>query len=428
MKTLVNRIYNNKNYAKWSKIVVITGSTQVLIQAVGLITGILVIRLLPTSEYALYTLANTMLGTMIVLADGGIATGVTAEAGKVWKEREKLSSVLAAGLRLRRTFSIFSLLLSVPVLMYLLINQGASWPASILIIICLCFGFLAALSDSILEIIPKLHQEIVPLQKNQVQVGLGRLVLSGLSLFVFPWAFIAIISAAIPRIYGNIKLSRITYGFIDISKPNPDAQKNIISIVKKTMPGLIYYCISSQLTIWFLSILGNTTSIAQIGALSRIVMLFSIIGAIFSTILTPRFARLPSHDTQIAKRFIQIVVAFIATCTIFIAATFLFTPAILWVLGPKYQDMGSELILYTIGSCIFTCTGFIYSLTSSRGLILSPYIYITTSIIAIFVGVILFDVSSLIGVLYFNLFVSSIQFIMYSVYSFFTLIKRPKFS
>jgi hypothetical protein len=79
MKMLVQRIYTNLIFAKvfeWGKLITIVGSAQILVQAISLISGILVIRLLPTHEYALYTLANTMLGTMSLLADGGISTGV----------------------------------------------------------------------------------------------------------------------------------------------------------------------------------------------------------------------------------------------------------------------------------------------------------------------------------------------------------------
>lgn len=73
---------------EWAKLIAITGSAQVMVQAIGFISGILVIRLLPTHEYALYTLANTMLGTMTLLADGGIATGVMSQGGKVWQDKQ----------------------------------------------------------------------------------------------------------------------------------------------------------------------------------------------------------------------------------------------------------------------------------------------------------------------------------------------------
>jgi hypothetical protein len=93
---------------------------------VGFVCGILIIRLSPVQEYAFYTLANTMLGTMTVLSDGDISTGVMDQGGKVCKDKEKLGVVLATGLDLRRKFAIGSLLVSAPVLLYLLMHNKAS--------------------------------------------------------------------------------------------------------------------------------------------------------------------------------------------------------------------------------------------------------------------------------------------------------------
>src|SRR5436853_1163 len=140
MKGLVQRIYSNTNYIKaieWGKHISITGSAQIVVQAIGFISGILVIRLLQTNEYALYTLANTMLGTMIILADGGISAGVMAQGGKVWQDREKLGVVLATGLNLRKKFATASLLIATPILLFLLQRHGASWLMAILVIAAL---------------------------------------------------------------------------------------------------------------------------------------------------------------------------------------------------------------------------------------------------------------------------------------------------
>jgi hypothetical protein len=93
---LKNKLKKLKEHPKydtvvsWGKLISITGSVQLILQALGFASGILIIRLLPVQEYAFYTLANTMLGTMTVLSDGGISAGVMAQGGRVWKDKEKL--------------------------------------------------------------------------------------------------------------------------------------------------------------------------------------------------------------------------------------------------------------------------------------------------------------------------------------------------
>jgi O-antigen/teichoic acid export membrane protein len=105
LKASFERLATHQKYgraAHWTKAILITGGAQTVVQLIGLLTGILIIRLLPLKEYAYYTLANTMLGTMTLLSDSGIGSGVLAQAGKVWRDKDELGLVLSTGLYLRR--------------------------------------------------------------------------------------------------------------------------------------------------------------------------------------------------------------------------------------------------------------------------------------------------------------------------------------
>src|SRR5690606_33859643 len=137
-----------------------TSLAQITIQAIACLSGIIIIRWLPTEEDALYTIANALLGTMAVIANAGISTGVMAEGGKVWQDREQLGSVLATGFELRKYFSVISLLFGIPVLSYLLLENNAGYGSTILIVLGLVPAFFATLSNALLVIAPKLHQDI----------------------------------------------------------------------------------------------------------------------------------------------------------------------------------------------------------------------------------------------------------------------------
>jgi len=160
---------------QWGKLLTITGGAQALVQGLGLLVGVLIIRLLPKEEYAFYTIANTMLGTMTVLADGGINNGAMAAGGEVWQDRYGLGKVLRTSIHMRKKFAVYSLIVTIPILIYLLNKQDAPWTSILLITLALIPSFWAALSDSLLQTVPKLHQAIPPLQKNQLLVSLMRL-------------------------------------------------------------------------------------------------------------------------------------------------------------------------------------------------------------------------------------------------------------
>ncbi len=412
------------NMLHWGKLISLTGLAQLIVQVVGFSCGILIIRLLPIKEYALYTLVNTMLGTITVLADGGISNGVMAAGGKVWNDKQKLGAVLATGLDLRRKFAIGSLLFSLPILFYLLYHNGASIMASTLITISMIPAFFAALSDSLLEIVPKLHQSILPLQKNQMAVSVFRLFLSTLFLFVFPWAFVAILAAGIPRIWGNFKLRKIVYQLADENQQTDKViQKDILALVKKILPGAVYYCFSGQLSIWIISFFGNTNSVAQLGALGRLNMLLAIFNTIVATLIVPRFAKLISNKKVLLSKFFQIIGLLVFVVIIIIGLVHFFPKPILWLLGNTYSDLHEALLLSVIGSCIALLAGIAFSLYSSRGWAIHPALLITINVLSIIIFSFVFNLSTLSGVLWLNICMNSAAFIQTIVFSGYKILK-----
>ncbi len=427
MKNKISQLRNHPSYDKlihWGKLISITGSAQIILQAVGFISGILVIRLLPTQEYALYTLANTMLGTMTILSDGGVSTGVMAQGGRVWQDKEKLGAVLATGLDLRRKFAIGSLIVSTPILSYLLLHNGASWIMAIMIVLSLIPAFYAALSDSLLEIAPKLHQSILPLQKNQVAVAVGRLLLSGISLFVFPWTFVAILASGIPRIYGNIKLKKISEGLMDKDqKPDPIVRKEVLKVVKRILPGAIYFSLSGQITIWIISLFGNTTSLAQLGALGRISVLFTIFSVLIGTLVVPRFSRLEDKKNILIQFYTKILFASFLLMFFVAFIAYLFSNQILWILGNSYSNLNSELFINIMIACLSVLSGISFSLYSSRGWTVNPIIPLSKNIIIIVLCCYFLDLSTLTGALYLNFLLIFTSMIINVLFGYFNLVK-----
>jgi len=421
-KGALRRIYTNPKYFNvfhWMKLVTITGSTQVLVQITGLLSGLLIIRLLPIEEYAYYTLANTMLGTMTILADSGISNGVMAEGGKVWKDRIKLGTVLITGMDLRKKFGIGSLIITVPILIYLLRDHNASWLSVLLIVLAIIPAFFAALSDSILASVAKLHQSIKPLQKNNATVGLGRLGLNLILVILFPLTFIALTANSIPRIYGNYKLRQIASNFANLNvEPDKEVRRAISVSVKRTMPIVIYHCISGQLAIWLISFFGTTASISQLGALGRLAMIFSVFSGLFTTLVVPRFSRMLADKEKMMKIFLSVqVLTFVISICLVLVVYFLSNP-ILWILGEKYQGLNYELVLVAISNGFTLMIGITSKLCVSRAWYLKPQYIIGINFIATVLAIGFLNLTTLEGVLFFNIIVTIAQYILMLSYGF----------
>jgi O-antigen/teichoic acid export membrane protein len=425
MKALIQHLNSSPRRAKlfeWGRLITITGTAQVAVQALGFAGGILVIRILPTQEYALYTLANTMVGTMLLLADGGIATGVMSQGGRVWQSRERLGAVLATGLQLRRKFATVSLVLALPALLYLLLHHGASWLMALFIVGALIPAFFTTLSGTLLEIAPKLHQDIVPMQRFQVESSVGRVALLSLSLFIFPWAGVAILVASLPQVWSNWRLRKLTKVYADETQPvDPLIQKEILAKVKRLLPDALYYCFACQFAIWLISIYGSTAAVAQVGALGRLAVALSLFTVLFSSLILPRFARLPDKAGLLFQHFTRLVIGLLGLSACLVFGTWLLATPILWVLGKQYAGLQTELTLMMVGKCLSMVASLVFLLCTSKGWIINPLISIPLGIISTGLGVLFFDFSSLQGIFRLDIFVAVVQLLMHATYGIFKI-------
>ena len=422
MKERALRYFSNPLYIRiqdWARLITITGSAQILVQVMALAGGIIVIRLLSPGEYALYTIANTMLGTMLVLADGGISNSMLAQGGKVWQNPQKLGMVLNTGLQLRRKFAVFSLMAALPILIFLLNRHEASWKIILMITLSLIPVFVSSLSGVILQVGPKLHQQINGLQKNQVTMNFGRLLLLASVLFFFPLAFLAILSMLLPQIWSNRQLKKTSSQYIEWDQQaDEQVKKEILKLVRRILPGSIYYCISGQLTIWLITLFGSTLAVAQAGALSRLAMILNIFSVLFGTLIGPRFARLVAHRNVLMNRYLQLLTGLFLLAMVLVSVTWIFHVHALWILGEGYSGLKTELILNIAASCLGMIAGACFTLYTSRGWAIHPFLSIPLSILSIITGMLLFDLSTIRGILFLNLFVSAFQVLLNSLYGF----------
>jgi len=425
LKRKATELYNDPKHARiieWGKLISITGSAQILVQALALISGILIIRLLPTKEYAFYTLVNTMLGTMGVLADSGVGDGVLSQGGKVWQDSKKLGAVIATGLDLRKKFAFASLLLVLPVLIYMLLHHGASITMALLLSLCLIPSFFVALSTSILEMAPKLHQDILPLQKNQIGLNIGRLVLVSLTLFLFPFAFIAISAASLPQIWANLRLRKISAAFADKNQEaDPIVRAEIMRIVRRTMPGAVYFCFSSQITTWLISIFGTTDNLAQVGALGRLAVILNVFTAMFSTLVIPRFARLVNDKKLLIYRFLQIQFSLVILSLTIISIVILFPHPVLSILGKNYAMLSKEVVIVIIGSCLSMMAGITYNILLSRAWVIHPAIMIGANIITQVILMLSLNLAKMQSVLWFSVINSMVSLILLQLFYFYKI-------
>jgi O-antigen/teichoic acid export membrane protein len=167
-------------------------SVQVVVQVLGLTTGILLVRLMEQREYALFTVANTMQGTMNVLADIGISIGVVSIGGRVWQNGRRFGELVRTGLTLRRNLGLIAGIVITPLLYYMLRKNGASIAYTFLLIAAVWVALAAQLSIGVLEVVPRLRSEIRLIQQIDLTAAFVRLTVVAVLAFVLLKAGVAV--------------------------------------------------------------------------------------------------------------------------------------------------------------------------------------------------------------------------------------------
>jgi O-antigen/teichoic acid export membrane protein len=393
-------------------------TVQVAVQAMGVASGILLVRALPKTEYAYFTLANSMLATMSILGDSGIGIALSSIGGRVWQDRRRFGQLISTALRLRRYLAGTAAVAVTPILIWLLIRSGAPRFYAVLVTLIVLAGLNYQLLAGLLMIVPRLHSQISRVQRLDALVAASRLVLLSVAWFIFLDAAVAVAVSIVALIAQYLLLKHWAKDSVELHAPiNKEYQSTMLGIVKHQAPNAVFYCLQGQLTVWLISIFGNTQNIAEIGALSRLGVVFSIISAVMASIVLPSFARCQSAP-ELRRRYFLVVGGFLLFGLGLISAAALFPDQLLWILGSKYAHLRSELLLMMIMSAFNALIAAMWSLNATKAWIKYSWLNIPCVILTQVVLLTIVDVSTVQGVISFGALSLIPTFMLNSVLTF----------
>ena len=354
---------------------------------------------------------------------------MTALGGAVWQSPGKLGTVINTGLLLRKQFALACLAVMLPIVYYLFRQQPISTLGILIILACLIPTFVTTLTSGLYKVVPQLHQRIKSVVRINAISNSIRIATAVLPLLAFPFAAVALIGTGLAQYKGNRDLRRLMDEDIVVDAPtDPKVKRELLGFVKRILPTSIYYALSGQLTIWLLSIFGTTSSIAQVGALTRLMVVFTLVSLTVDLLVVPRFARLPKDSTDVLSRFFQSVAVGVAIGGTVIAAVLLVPDLLLAILGSTYEGLDYELLLVSISSSLWMLTNLISKLGAARSIIPNPIGFIGTQIVVqvVLVGFVI-DYTELTGVLYLAIW-TVVSTLLYRIIHFFVGMSRENTS
>ena len=377
---------------------------QSAVQVIGFVSGILLIRRLDQREYAYFTITNTMQGTLNLLADIGISIGLVSIGGRVWHDRHRFGQLVNTALGLRRKLGFLAVIVVVPILYYLLVKNGASTNYTALLIVAVLVGLGVQLSNGVLSVVPRLQSAVGKIQTIDLTGAVARLLAIVALMYLFLNGAVAIAIGSATLLLQYWMLRRYVAGVIDLNAPeNAEDRAAMVGFIRSQAANAIFFCLQGQITIFLISIFGQqVSSIAEVGALSRLAMIFAVLSNLLANILAPAFAR-SQEATTLRWRYAAIVSAVAGFSLAIVAAAIFFPQQFLFVLGNKYAHLDRELLLMVGGAVITAMASTLWSLNAAKAWISGSWLYIPLTLATQLALIPFTDFSSVRGVLTFNL-------------------------
>ncbi len=372
-------------------------STQIVVQLVGFASGIVLVRYMAQAQYGYYTLAVSMAGIAVILCDLGLATAVMAQGGRLLGQRQALGELVADAYALQRRLAWGALGVLIPCFVALLWRQHAEpWQIAALTVL---IGATAALSvrSGVALSVARLMGHLGVQQKLDLVVNIAKLGFLTAATWVMLDATVASIVNLCVAAASFVVLSRHLDAHIQMPAQAAGSHRPALhQHLWKQAPNSVYFVFSSQLALWLIGIFGNADRVAEVGALSRLGALFTVIGAVSAALVLPYFAR---HEGQreLASGFAGVNAFYALLLGSLLALASAFPGPILWVLGGRYGGLESELVWMVAASTLSAWGGAAYGIGCARGWVMPVSLSACTGLFATVVTAVSVDVSTVRG-------------------------------
>jgi O-antigen/teichoic acid export membrane protein len=328
---------------RWAGLLTSFLAGQGAVQVLNLITGFFLLRWMSIESYAQFSIAFGFQSMLQWLVDLGAVGSIVALVGNRGDDKEVVGKYIRSAKHFR--LRLISITIPLAAIVFWFITSKHQWPLSLKILLflsiigTLCFqGWASFYSTPLL-----INQEIRRFYRPQIISSVWRLALCfilKISSALFAWTS-AWVSTSAVAVHGLIYKRGAKPLVIEPEKSDPSANREMLHYLGPTIPWVIFTAFQGQISLFLITWFGQTRNVAEVAALGRIGQLFLILTVANSVVINPFIAKVPR--AKLFRRYVQILGVSLGIASSLCLLAFLFPRPLLWVLGPKYMNLGSEI-------------------------------------------------------------------------------------
>jgi O-antigen/teichoic acid export membrane protein len=362
-------VWKMQNLQRRSRILLTFMGGQGAAQGLNLLCGLLILRWLPMGDYSQYGLVY---GYQMLVNSGldlGFSGTIVALVGHRINDKSVIGNYIRAGRRMR--LKMMGIVLPVLSVVYYFMTKHMHWPlyVQVMLLLSICasvnFSGLQSYYTSPLLI----HRRLTTYYRILILTSLLRLV-ACFVLYSFGWI------TSVTAVWVNVLGIAVT-GFLlraacrdlvdEPARPSREITRQMLRYTMPNMPGLLFYALQGQVSVFLIATFGNSKGLAQVSALGRVGQIFTLLYSINVILVEPWFAK--SDSRLVLKRYLGLAGIVVLGSALLVGLTARFPEILLLLLGQKYYNLRVEVVWLVLQGCIGFLMGMTWTVVSARRLI-----------------------------------------------------------
>lgn len=349
---------------RWLGIFAAYFSTQTAIQLLGIAAGLLFNNFMSVHDWALYTLALSVVTFFVFMTDLGSSTSLLHFFHAARQGGEDFAPFHQAVWSLRRRAYLVGAAAVAAAFPLVALGEGFAGGEVGLttLAVLLAVGFQVSASLSVLAL--RLEDRYGASYRAEL-AGAGLRLALAVVLVTLAWqrAWAAVFATACGTALAAwlARSGRPERAAMDLAP----YRKRVLRYLLPTLPGALYFAVQGPLTVWLAASFGGTRNIAEVGALGRLGLVVGLVSGLIGTVFLPRLARL-SDDGLYRRRFVQFGAVLAGFAALLLLAAFLVPQAFLVLLKDDYARLHGELVLVIAGSGLSLLDGYVVNVNLAR--------------------------------------------------------------
>jgi len=374
---------------------------QGVVRLINIIIGLILLRILPIEEFALYTLTIVFIQASSLVTNMGLSHAINTFGANLRKDPQRMGFLYRGACFFAHKF-YFVVIIIVPIALVSMTGHEWSWMHISIALLLLLVTVRIDISYKFYVSMMNAHHQSKNLFHTGMVEALMRLVLLWLCV-VWPFAIVALFGNLIGIVGGRLLASSRCKKLMEKGNGiNKNQNNQLKSFIMPLMPVVVYEAIQSQLALFLLGVYGYTASIAEVGALGRLGQVIGLFILLNSFFIQPVFARI--HDKQeFIKKAIIVIVLILLFSFVCMGSVYLLPQWWLLIIGSHYAGLQAELPIAVMIGLLTWLGGVLYTLIISRGVTLGQGYYILVALLAQVVFLSVHGISSTYDALLLNL-------------------------